>query len=236
MKVYNADDIARGCGEDGGAILIAVDGKVYDLTGSKRWPKGRHMNRHQAGRDLTPDLRAAPHGPEVLERFSAVGLYSETPPEAPSSRRAAVNRWLDHHPFWRRHPHPAAAHGPVGIVAPVFLFAFLGLATRSEATEWAAFLCLVLVLLSLPIVMATGYITWWVNYECAHKSTIVWKRRLAWVALVLSAAAVGLRATIADPLEVTSPAVVAYAAAIVALTVIVLIIGYLGGQLTFPYE
>lgn len=236
MDEYNADDLARSRGETGGKTLVAVDGKVYDVAGSKRWRGGRHMNRHQAGRDLTAELRAAPHGPEVLERFPAVGVFRPAPREAPSGMRDTVDRWLERHPFWRRHPHPAAAHAPVGIVIPVFFFEVVGLATRSGEFEWAAFLCLVLVLAGLPVAMVTGYLTWWLNYECVRKRTIVWKQRLAWVAVALAVVAVALRATMADPTNLSDPAVLAYATAIFALTGIIALIGYLGGTLVFPYE
>ncbi len=52
---------------------IAVEEDVYDLSESPTWKEGRHMGQHFAGRDLTDDLTAAPHGPEVLDKFSRVG-------------------------------------------------------------------------------------------------------------------------------------------------------------------
>lgn len=236
MDVFGPDDLARFSGEDGGKVLVAAEGKVYDLTSSEKWRRGRHMNRHQAGRDLTTELKAAPHGPEVLERFPALGVVREARTETSAGMRGFAERWLERHPFWRRHPHPAAAHGPVGIVVPVLLFEVLGLALESPATEWAAFLCLIVVFLSLPVAMVTGYVTWWLNYECARKPTIVWKQRLAWGALIFSGGAVCVRLTITDPMNVSDPAILVYGTAIGALTAIIVIIGYLGGTLTFPYK
>ena len=58
-------------------LLVAVEGKVYDVSASKRWVRGEHMKRHRAGTDLTNDIKAAPHGLEVLERVEAVGLYEQ---------------------------------------------------------------------------------------------------------------------------------------------------------------
>jgi predicted heme/steroid binding protein len=69
---------------------IAVEEDVYDLSQSPAWKEGRHMGQHFAGRDLTNDLTAAPHGREVLEKFSKVGkLWRGT---GDSSPRISVTR------------------------------------------------------------------------------------------------------------------------------------------------
>ncbi len=77
MKSYTAEEVAQGNGENGKSSLVAVEGKVYDVSASKRWVRGEHMKRHRAGTDLTNDIKAAPHGLEVLERVEAVGLYEQ---------------------------------------------------------------------------------------------------------------------------------------------------------------
>jgi predicted heme/steroid binding protein len=63
---------------------VAVEGNVYDLSQSPIWKEGRHMGQHFAGRDLTDDLTAAPHGREVLERFDRVGKLWKGARETPS--------------------------------------------------------------------------------------------------------------------------------------------------------
>jgi len=55
-----------------GRITVVHRGEVYDVTGSRLWPEGRHARRHDAWQDLTGALSGAPHGPEVLERFTVV--------------------------------------------------------------------------------------------------------------------------------------------------------------------
>ena len=77
MKSYTAEELAQANGEDGQSSLVAVEGKVYDVSASKRWVHGEHMKRHRAGSDLTNDIKAAPHGLEVLERFESVGIYEK---------------------------------------------------------------------------------------------------------------------------------------------------------------
>ncbi len=117
------------------------------------------------------------------------------------------------------------------------LFELAGLVTGSTATEWAAYLCLILGLVSLPAAMATGYFTWWMNYDCKDSSTIRWKRRLAWTALPLALFAVIWRGLlISDPIVWDDPRVMIYCALTLALGCLVPLIGFLGGTLTFPYE
>jgi predicted heme/steroid binding protein len=55
-----------------GRVTVVYRGKVYDVTGSRLWPEGKHARRHDAWQDLTGALAGAPHGPEVLERFTLV--------------------------------------------------------------------------------------------------------------------------------------------------------------------
>ena len=236
MKVYTPDDLSRANGESGNATLVVVDDKVYDISGSEKWPSGRHMNRHRAGRDLTAELRGAPHGREVLERVHLVGEYRGAFNQRPGGLRGKVEAFLERRPFFRRHPHPAVVHIPIGLAVAMPVFEVFGLVAGSEFTEWAAYCCLILVLLSLPAAMATGYFTWWVNYHCARFGTVNWKRGLAWVALALALAAVLLRAFIFNPLTIRDPVVLIYFVIVLILATILGIVGFLGGKLTFPYE
>lgn len=237
MKVYTAEELSRVDGTDGSTVLVVVNGKVYDVSHSKKWGRGRHMNRHQAWRDLSADINAAPHGLEVLERFEVVGTYEVTRKHSGEGLKATISSWLDRHPLFRRHPHPAVVHLPIGVSAALILFEAAALLTVSPATEWAALLCLIVAVVSLPAAMITGYFTWWMNYDAIASPTILRKRRLAWIALVLGLSAVIWRGMLLEnPVQLTDFRVVIYAAAVLALSVIVAIIGFLGGTLTFPYE
>jgi predicted heme/steroid binding protein/uncharacterized membrane protein len=237
VKVYTSEELAQANGEDGKNSLVAVEGKVYDVSASKRWVHGEHMKRHRAGIDLTDDIKAAPHGLEVLERFESVGVYEKERKEPAAGLKGRIDPWLDRHPFFRRHPHPAVVHIPVGLMTVVPLFELAGLATNSSCTEWAALSCLTLAWLSIPAAMMTGYFTWWINYDASDSSIILRKRRLAWVAVALGALAIALRLLVlVDPLETRNIYVIVYVLSLVTLTVIVSCIGFLGGKLTFPYE
>jgi predicted heme/steroid binding protein/uncharacterized membrane protein len=237
VKSYTAEELAQANGEDGKITLVAVEGKVYDVSASKRWGRGEHMKRHRAGMNLTNDIKAAPHGLEVLERFEVVGLYEQARAEPAAGLKGRIELWLDRHPFFRRHPHPAVVHIPVGLMTVVPLFELGGLATNSSCTEWAALSCLILGWLAIPAAMMTGYFTWWINYDASDSGIILMKRRLAWVAVALGALAIALRLfVLVDPLETRDIYVIVYVVSLIALTVVVSSIGFLGGKLTFPYE
>ena len=65
-------ELARHDGSNGRQALVAVNGKIYDVTASPFWSGGDHMGEHQAGRDLTEELKSAPHVRSVIERFPLV--------------------------------------------------------------------------------------------------------------------------------------------------------------------
>ncbi len=75
-KEFTLEELAGFNGKDGRPVYVAYKGKVYDVSGSKIWKTGRHMNRHDSGLDLTVDLSQAPHGEDRLERFPQVGVVA----------------------------------------------------------------------------------------------------------------------------------------------------------------
>ena len=68
MKEFTLEEIKKSNGKEGSLALVVYKGKVIDVSGSNLWKGGLHMNRHNAGNDLSSDILAAPHTPEVLER------------------------------------------------------------------------------------------------------------------------------------------------------------------------
>jgi predicted heme/steroid binding protein len=66
-------------GQDGRRAVVAVTGRLYDVTDSQMWHDGVHFRQHRAGEDLTGALVRAPHGAEVLERVSLIGEMAAAP-------------------------------------------------------------------------------------------------------------------------------------------------------------
>ena len=77
MKEYTQEELAQCTGEDGKLALIAAHGKVYDVSASYHWRKGRHHVLHRAGADLTAELKQAPHGAHLLTRVPVVGTLRD---------------------------------------------------------------------------------------------------------------------------------------------------------------
>lgn len=86
-----SSELAKHDGRDGRAAYIAVNGTIYDVTASPLWTGGSHQGSHQAGADLTEELKSAPHVRAVIERFPVVGRIEEAaPPRAASHAKGLI--------------------------------------------------------------------------------------------------------------------------------------------------
>ena len=85
--------LSRLAGFDGGAgrpAFIAYQGSVYDVSKSPLWKEGAHMQRHQAGNDLTQMLNQAPHGEEKVLAMPEVGRLTEVIEKTRKPRHQAL--------------------------------------------------------------------------------------------------------------------------------------------------
>jgi predicted heme/steroid binding protein len=74
MRRYSRAELAEHDGSDPARpVLIAYQGKVYDVTRSFPWAQGRHWGL-RAGEDLTGRLKDSIHGEEMLQRVPCVGV------------------------------------------------------------------------------------------------------------------------------------------------------------------
>jgi predicted heme/steroid binding protein len=83
-------ELAKHDGRDGRPAYVAVNGTIYDVTASPLWQGGDHQGAHQAGHDLTEELKSAPHVRAVVERFPVVGQLAEATPQPSGSRGKGV--------------------------------------------------------------------------------------------------------------------------------------------------
>jgi predicted heme/steroid binding protein len=76
-RTFTLAELAQFNGKDGNPAYIAVDGVVYDLTGSSLWPSGEHTSCNldsSAGKDLSEVIKQAPpRMRDNLKRFPVVG-------------------------------------------------------------------------------------------------------------------------------------------------------------------
>jgi predicted heme/steroid binding protein len=87
----NRSELARYDGRDGRPAYVAVNETIYDVSKSPLWTGGDHQGVHQAGADLTEELKGAPHVRAVVERFPVVGRLAE---EAAPARAASSGKGL----------------------------------------------------------------------------------------------------------------------------------------------
>ena len=66
-------------GKEDQSAYVAVNNIIYDVTSSSYWRQGNHLDSHQAGGDLTEELKNAPHVRTVIERFPVVGRLETVP-------------------------------------------------------------------------------------------------------------------------------------------------------------
>jgi predicted heme/steroid binding protein len=89
--VMTNSELAKHDGREGRPAYVAVNGTIYDVTASPLWTGGDHQGSHQAGHDLTEELKSAPHVRAVVERFPVVGrLEAEAPKKAASHSKGLI--------------------------------------------------------------------------------------------------------------------------------------------------
>ena len=230
MREFTPDELSSFNGKEGGPVYVAFQGKVYDVSKSRLWSKGSHINRHPSGKDLSGQITAAPHGPEVLERYPQVGFLKKGPPEELKHLPLFLQKLLIQFPMARRHPHPMVVHFPIALLMAASLFVLLHLLWKVPRLENVSFYLLILGAIASPFAMATGIFTWWVNYRL--KLSFLIKRKIGFSVLLLLFEIVLIAWRGSSP-EITSPF---YFVMVILLTPIVGLLGYYGGQITFPLE
>ncbi len=230
MKEITSEELLSCNGKDGNPVYIAFEGKIYDVSKSPLWSSGSHMKRHPSGKDLTGEISAAPHGQEVLERYPQVGILKKGAPEELKHLPPILQNLVQRFPMARRHPHPMIVHFPIAFLMGASLFVLLHLLSQNFSFEIVSFYLLILGAISSPFAMATGLFTWWVNYRLKLTLFVKRKIQLSILLLIFEIIIIFWRSSntaISNPF---------YFIMMLILTPIVALLGYYGGQMTFPSE
>jgi predicted heme/steroid binding protein/uncharacterized membrane protein len=230
MKEITTEELLSCNGKDGRPVYVAFQGKVYDVSKSPLWSSGIHMNRHSSGKDLTGEISAAPHGTEVFERHPQVGILKKGPPEELKHLPPVLQTLLQKFPMAQRHPHPMIVHFPLAFLMGSSLFILLHLLFKKPAFETTSFHLFIIGAISSPFAMVTGLFTWWVNYRLKLTLFVKRKIQLSILLLILEMILIvwrGSNSTMTNLL---------YFILIILLAPIVGLLGYYGGQMTFPVE
>ena len=235
MKEFKLAELREFDGKEGKPAYVAQNGKVYDVSDSKRWKGGLHMNRHHAGNNLTTDIQAAPHDPSVLERYPQVGTLKE---EAQTDQQLppALSRLLEKVPFFRRHPHPMTIHFPIAFTFATFGFTFLYLIAGLPNFDVAAFYCLGAAVCFTPVAILTGFYTWWVNYGARSIRAVRIKQKLSFVLLAVETGLFIWHWKKPFLLQTLNWQALLYLLLILFMFFVATLIGWFGASLTFPLE
>ena len=234
-KEFSREELKTHNGKDQPTVYIAHQDKVYDVSESKLWKTGTHMKRHPSGADLTEELSAAPHGPEVLERMPQVGILKPEADPMDASVPSFLLKVFEKIPMLRRHPHPMTVHFPLAFCMVVPLFNLLYVATGILAFEETAFYMLVLSVLGTMAAGVTGPYTWWLNYGAKMTGNI--KVKMTASALLFLLLLVGLvwRFFVPDVLIAPGTSAWIYLFLTGSYPILVSILGWFGAKMTFPH-
>ena len=235
MKEFDPEELAQCDGKDGRPVHIVHQGRVIDLSHSDLWKGGVHMKRHHAGKDLTTDIQAAPHGPEVLDRYPQVGILKKgevSKIEIPK----ALSRLLAKFPMLRRHPHPMTVHFPIVFMFCTPVFNIIYLITGIKAFELTALHCLAGGIFFTVVALITGFYTWWLNYLAKPLRPVTIKRRLAIIMLAIEVVVFVWRIKVPGVLDSFGIASLIYFLLVLSLLPIITVMGWYGAKMTFPIE
>ncbi len=229
MRRITRQELAQSDGQDDRAAHVSVGGRVYDVSASKRWPKGRHMNSHLAGADLTQALGSAPHGAEVFERVPQVG---ELDTEAEGAEAPAPSGLVAL--ALAQHPHPMSVHFPIALMVTAALFTVTGLVLGGGVWHTAALLNLGFGTLSVPFAIGAGLLSQQYNYAGVWSPIFRAKLLISIFLAALAICALCIRLFVLDADTSEGPWYWIYNAAVIALAPVVASLGYMGGRITFP--
>jgi len=232
MEPMDRDSLEKADGREGRPAYVAFEGVVYDVSGSRLWKDGRHMNLHRAGGDLSDQLAMAPHGVEVFERVERVGALEE-PPAGERDQRQELKESLSRL-YQRYHPHPVSIHFPIAVFLTAALFHLLFLLTGRVSLASAGLYAFVFAALMTPPAIASGFLSWWLNYNSTLTS--IFRKKIAGSLLLLLIAAAALALRLSNPEIVLNRGAWgwAYHALVLAAGPVVAFIGFQGGKITFP--
>lgn len=225
MKKFTLKDLEEYNGKDGNPSYVSVNGVVYDITDSKLWKNGKHMNKHYAGMDLTESITQAPHNAEVLEKMKQVGKLKETI-KVESKPVPPLFSWI-----LNFHPHPITIHFPQAFFSFAPLFLVLFYIFKVQHLERTCFYLMVCgFTMSIPAFLS-GILHWVYKYGKSTKPIYKFKLIMSLILIPFSCVIIfvhGSRGNLpANPVDI--PLLILY----FLLLPIIVPIGHAGGIIVF---
>ncbi len=216
-------------GKDGRPAYVVYKGDIYDVSGSKLWKNGSHVNRHFAGEDLSHQMSVAPHSDEVMSRFKKVGKLEI---EEKSAENDRMDKLRD---FYRKfHPHPVFIHFPMALIFFSCLMEAFFLIFNISSFENAAYYSLFVGALFAYPATFSGVFSWWINYQRLLTRTFKIKLYMSIVLLIATSAALIIRIAVPEIAYESGVGFIIYNSLLFSSMPVVFIVGYFGGKITWP--
>lgn len=222
------DDLQQYNGKEGSKSYVSYQGKVYDVTDSRLWKNGKHVNRHEAGMDLSEAMESAPHGADVLERFQQVDTITGFRLKVEKGKKAVIKKL-----YRMFHPHPMLIHFPMGLLGFTVIMQILFLYTGKPSFEVSAFYSLVTAVVFMIPTVVSGVVSWWVNYELAVTKIFMLKLSFSVILFAMGLVELLIRFSVPDVAYGTGALGIFFNFMIFANIPVLGVIGYNGGKLSW---
>ncbi len=133
----------------------------------------------------------------------------------------------------KNHIHPISVHSPNGIIPVAVIFVLLSVLVQSSGLENAAYLNMIVALLSMPVVLVTGYATWQKKYNGAKTPLFILKISASCVVTVVLFGLIIWKTIQPDILTTASSGRWLFLLWSLILLAAVGLAGHLGGKLVF---
>lgn len=234
-RSFSPDELKTFDGKEGRRAYIAYKEVVYDVTDSPLWKNGMHMRMHAAGQDLTQMLRKAPHAEEVFDNFPKIGILADSvesetmsPPEVKPDTKESLRQWNK-----KFHPHPMSVHFPIALHYFSAFFNLVFLIFPSYEYEFAVYSSFFGATVMGLFALGAGVFSWWVKYNFERSNAFMIKLSGAVTTLILGIVPIALR--MENPLVAYSKGIdgIVYHSIIFVTALIVTIVAYYGGKITW---
>lgn len=222
------DDLQVFNGKDGNKSYVSYKGKVYDVTNSRLWKNGKHVNKHEAGMDLSEAMESAPHGMDVLERFEHVDTIEGFRVKRERGKKAVIKKL-----YRMFHPHPMLIHFPMGLLGFTVIMQLIYLYTKQHSFEVAGFYSLVTAVVFMLPTIFSGIVSWWVNYELAITKIFMYKLSFSIILFIMGVIELVIRFSMPEVSAGVGATSIFYNFMIFANIPVLAVVGFNGGKLSW---
>jgi len=215
-------------GKEGRKAYIAYRGVIYDVTDNAKWKGGRHMNRLDAGQDLTAFLADAPHGEEVFAKLPVVGNLEMALHTQELQGKERWKAW-----YAKYHPHPMTVHFPIALHFFAGGMDLLFLANPSQAYEVSVFYSFFIATVMGLVAMIPGVLSWWVNYDFSRATAFMVKLYVSLFTVIVGGIAITLRLEEPRIAYMAAAEGVVYHGIIFITVLSIVVLGYFGGKISW---